>query len=88
MAKKLFAVTNIKCNAGWFDAGAELDPQKFDPTDLKSLYDAGALRIEDVADAPATEETAATPETKIEADTTDDTEPPAVVSEEEASATE
>lgn len=87
MAKKLFAVTNIKCGSGWFDAGAELDPQAFQPVELKSLYDAGALRIEDVADESEKTETAATPENDNTAKT-DEAQPSAVVSEEEAPATE
>ena len=58
MAKKLYAVTNIKCSTGEYNAGDELDPKSFNPDDLKSLYDAGALRIEDVEE----EETTAKPE--------------------------
>lgn len=62
MAKKLYAVTNIKCSTGEYNAGDELDPKSFDPEDLKSLYDAGALRIEDVEEVAPVEETSTEPE--------------------------
>lgn len=79
MAKKLYAVTNIKCGTGFFDAGSELDPSAFEKDDLKSLYDAGALRIEDVPETADSPEPAVVSETEAPAteETPEETAPPA-----------
>lgn len=47
MAKKILAVTGIKHNDEFFDAGEELDPSKFTKDQLKELHDNGAVVIKD-----------------------------------------
>jgi hypothetical protein len=47
MAKKLIAVTNIRHSGEDFEAGSELDTTKFTKEELKSLYDAGAVEVQD-----------------------------------------
>lgn len=47
MAKKLVAVTGIKHNGVFYEAGAPVDPSKFSKDELKELHDNGALVIED-----------------------------------------
>lgn len=54
MAKKLIAVTAIRHNSEDMEAGAEVDTSKFTKEELKSLYDSGAVRVDDdgKADGP------------------------------------
>lgn len=47
MAKKLVAVTGIKHNGEFYEAGSAVDPSKFSKAELKDLHDNGALVIED-----------------------------------------
>lgn len=47
MAKKLIAVTNVRHNGDDIEAGSEVDTSKFTKDELKSLYDSGAVRVED-----------------------------------------
>lgn len=55
MAKKVFANTNIKHNNEYFEAGTELDTDKFTREQLRELYDVGAVEIREVED-PKSEE--------------------------------
>ncbi len=58
MAKKVFAVTNIKVGQGddeYFAAGGEVDPKKFTMEQLKALHDEGAVEIRVVEDEAMTE---------------------------------
>lgn len=51
MAKKLVAVTGIKHDGDFFEAGDEVDPSKFSKAELKELHDNGAIVISDDAKA-------------------------------------
>jgi hypothetical protein len=58
MAKKLIAVTNVKHDGVWYDAGSELDPAMFEKKDdLKKLWDMGAVSVEDAEEAPTVQTT-------------------------------
>lgn len=63
MAKKLYAVTNIKGSDVQVTAGDLVDPDKFTKDELKALYDNGAVEVREEEDAP-TEETG--PSTEVE----------------------
>lgn len=52
MAKKIFAVTNIKGSNAVVAVGEEVSQDAFGKDELKSLYDAGAIEVRDV-DEPA-----------------------------------
>jgi hypothetical protein len=62
MAKKLIAVTGIKHNGEEFAANEELDTSKFTKDELKSLHDAGAVRVDDDGKATGPDTSAASPE--------------------------
>lgn len=62
MAKKLIAVTAIKHNGEDFEAGSEVDTAKFTKDELKSLHDAGAVRVEDDGKFTGPDTSAASPE--------------------------
>lgn len=47
MAKKLVAVTEIRHDDQVIAPGETLDASKFDKKQLESLYDAGAVRVDD-----------------------------------------
>lgn len=47
MAKKLIAVTMIRHNGEDMPAGEPVDTSKFTKDELKALYDAGSVRVED-----------------------------------------
>lgn len=51
MAKKLVAVTGIKHNGDFFEAGEPVDPTQFSKAELKELHDNGAIVITDDAKA-------------------------------------
>lgn len=61
MAKKLFAVTNVKHDDNWFDADSPIDETLFTKEQLTALLDNGAVEIRDVKDEPKAEEKPATP---------------------------
>jgi hypothetical protein len=78
MAKKVFAVTNIKTGDMFVAAGEVVDGTKFTKDQLNELYDNGAVEIreqevtEPEPEAPATEPEAEAPaeaEAEVEADT-------------------
>lgn len=50
MAKKVFAVTNIKGSDVWVDAGAQVNTAQFTREELKALMDSGAIEVREVAD--------------------------------------
>lgn len=56
MAKKLFAVTNIKHDDDFYEAGSSVDEKKFTAEQLKELYDAGAVEVRNVDDEPVAKE--------------------------------
>lgn len=45
MAKKIYALTNIKCNGRFTEAGSEFDTKGVAKETIKNLFDAGALEI-------------------------------------------
>lgn len=49
MQKKLVAVTDIKHDGERYEAGSELDPAKFDKSELRALLDNGAIEVVDGA---------------------------------------
>lgn len=63
MAKKIFAVTNVKIGNGegeFFAAGTEIDHTKFSKDQLKELNAAGAIEVrtvDEVSPDPVTEQT-------------------------------
>jgi hypothetical protein len=67
MAKKLYAVTNIKGGDVEVKAGDPVDPEKFSKAELKALYDNGAVEVREEADTDApVEEAPAGPDTTVE----------------------
>lgn len=62
MAKKLVAVTGIKHNGDFFEAGKPVDPSQFSKAELKELHDNGALVIVDDAKAEDVKAEELTPE--------------------------
>lgn len=50
MAKKAYAVTNIKHGNGFIEAGEEVDLSQFDRKQLQELYDDGAIEARDTDD--------------------------------------
>jgi hypothetical protein len=63
MAKKLIAVTTIRHNGEDMPANEPVDTSKFTKDELKALYDAGSVRVEDDGRAgPDTSVEAASPE--------------------------
>lgn len=57
MAKKLVAVTGIKHNGEFVQAGEAIDASKFSKEELKQLHDAGAVKVDGDED-PTPEELA------------------------------
>lgn len=51
MAKKVFAVTNIKGSDVWVDAKAEVNTAQFTREELKALMDSGAIEVREVEDS-------------------------------------
>ncbi len=56
MAKKIYAVTNIKGSNVEVVAGDEVPQDRFSKEELKSLYDAGALEVKEVEERQASNE--------------------------------
>ena len=54
MAKKLYAVTNIKGRDIEVKAGDSVNPEKFSKEELKALYDNGAVEVRE-EDEPDTD---------------------------------
>lgn len=67
MAKKLIAVTAIRHNGEDMPANEPIDTSKFTKDELKALYDAGSVRVDDDGQGPDTsvQTEAASPENPL-----------------------
>lgn len=89
MAKKVFAVTNIKIGTDdYWSAGSEVDHSKFTGEQLKELIDAGAMELRIVEDTPGGSEVTSPEPEALAAEEVAEAETPEVTEAETVEATE
>lgn len=62
MAKKLVALTNIKHDEDFYEAGSEMDSSKFTEDQLKELMDNGAIEVQEGSEKKSSSAATATNE--------------------------